>query len=541
VATLCTHCGATLKDDARFCNTCGTLIPSHPFRPKSARPVAPIGEAHEDTLAARHEQNGPHPSASSLRSPSKDEPPSWMSQLEPAAHNRNKISSRALQENRRQKKPEESAETNQPEKSQEEKSERVAEMPTLSWPSTPTFSWPPPPTPVVDKLPQESKSSDVGEMQTGAWSVSNADVPLQPKQHSPVVESLSQGVPISSSTQRPDSSERELHVKVWDQKEPANPVEPKEKLAPAQADDVEDLPTGPLVARSPDIVVQRSSTPAPTRKGQHSRIDELERQDTVRLAAQPAAPSSFNAVPQSRGGTWQQQVNSPDHTIRQPDQGPAAYARPGGQPVQERPPLASVAPVQDLKQTPPPRFDVTPKRRKRRKPFVIGLIVFLLLIVGSGAGAWIYIDHPFSQPAVTLPGHFTSSQLGLSLLYPHFWQFQNDQARSTVHFYDTNKTTQFNIVVSPANGDSTAYLHQQAGQVGLTGQKAGPDLSFAGTSWHQLQGTVQQSGATYTETVFVATHNQHFITITFLAPQVIYAQEDQQVFSQIRSTIQFLS
>jgi len=466
-----------------------------------------------------------------------------MSQLEPATHNRNKISSEALQGNRRQEKPEESDETKQPEKSQEGKSEDVAEMPTLSWPSTPTFSWPTASTPVVDRVSQES--NHIAEMQTAAWSVSNADVPLQPMQHSPAVEPLSQDVPISSSTQRSDSSVRGLHVKVWDQKEPANPLGPKD----AQADDVEDFPTGPLVARSPDIVVQRSSTPAPTRKAQHPRIDELERQDTVRLAAQPAAPPSFNAMPQSRGGTWQRQVNSSDRVIRQPDQGPVAYARPEGQPVQERPPLAPVAPVQDLKQTPPPHSNVTPKRRKRRKPLVFGLIVFLLLLGSGGVGAWIVIYHPFpvpvvnpfSVPAVTQPQTFTSSQLGLSLQYPSGWRYQNDQATATVHFYDSSDTAQFNVVVSPANGDPSLYLQQQVSHLGLTGQKAGPDLTFAGTPWHQLQGTVQQNGATYTETAFVGVHNQHFLTLTFLFPQPNYAQEDHLIFSQIRSTIQFLS
>jgi hypothetical protein len=110
-----------------------------------------------------------------------------------------------------------------------------------------------------------------------------------------------------------------------------------------------------------------------------------------------------------------------------------------------------------------------------------------------------------------------------------------------VHFYDYNHTAQFNVVVSPANGDPSLYLQQQASHLGLTGQKAGPDLTFAGTSWHQLQGTVQQNGATYTETVFVAAHNQHFLTLTFLFPQPNYAQEDHLIFSQIRSTIQFLS
>jgi predicted Zn-dependent protease len=185
---------------------------------------------------------------------------------------------------------------------------------------------------------------------------------------------------------------------------------------------------------------------------------------------------------------------------------------------------------------------VAPKRRKRRKPLVFGLIVLLLLLGGGGVGAWIVIYHPFSVPAVTQPRQtFNNSQFGLSLQYPSGWHYQNDQATATVHFYDSNHTAQFNVVVSPANGDPSLYLQQQASHLGLTGQKAGPDLTFAGTSWHQLQGTVQQNGATYSETVFVAAHNQHFLTLTFLFPQLNYAQEDRLIFSQIRSTIQFLS
>ncbi|MFL5654384.1 MAG: hypothetical protein ACJ8CB_09425, partial [Ktedonobacteraceae bacterium] len=92
------------------------------------------------------------------------------------------------------------------------------------------------------------------------------------------------------------------------------------------------------------------------------------------------------------------------------------------------------------------------------------------------------------------------------------------------------------------NGEGLGqYLQQEASQLGMTGQKKGPALSFAGVSWQQMQGSVLERGASYTGTVVVTVHNQHLFTMLLLAPQITYAQEDQLVFSGIRSSFQFVA
>jgi len=99
-----------------------------------------------------------------------------------------------------------------------------------------------------------------------------------------------------------------------------------------------------------------------------------------------------------------------------------------------------------------------------------------------------------------------------------------------------------NIVVGFANGgDLGQYLQQEASQLGMTGQKKVSPHSFAGESWQQIQGSVLEGGASYTETVIVTVHNQHLFTILLLAPQITYAQEDQLVFSSMRSSFQFVA
>src|SRR5207248_10548847 len=83
--------------------------------------------------------------------------------------------------------------------------------------------------------------------------------------------------------------------------------------------------------------------------------------------------------------------------------------------------------------------------------------------------------------------------------FPHLHSFPT--RRSSDLFYDSSYTDQVNIVVGTSSGDLKQALQQQASQLGMTGQKPGTPLSFAGTTWQQLQGNVQQKGASYTETL----------------------------------------
>ena len=111
----------------------------------------------------------------------------------------------------------------------------------------------------------------------------------------------------------------------------------------------------------------------------------------------------------------------------------------------------------------------------------------------------------------------------------------------TIHLFDSSHTAQVDIVVgTPPGGDLGQYLQQKANQLGLTGIKSGTTRSFAGAAWQQIQGNVQQSGASYTETLLATTHKNSIFTIMLLAPQATYAQEQQIAFSGIYASFQFI-
>jgi len=119
---------------------------------------------------------------------------------------------------------------------------------------------------------------------------------------------------------------------------------------------------------------------------------------------------------------------------------------------------------------------------------------------------------------------------------------QVDRKNGTARFSDSSHTARFSVTIVPANGqDAGQYLLKQAAQLGLTGTKSGPQLSFAGSTWQQTQGAVQQAGANYTEVLLATTHGSNLVSITQQAPQVIYAEEEQAVFASVRSSFQFLS
>ena len=173
---------------------------------------------------------------------------------------------------------------------------------------------------------------------------------------------------------------------------------------------------------------------------------------------------------------------------------------------------------------------------------MLALLTIVMLVPAGSLGAWIVLFQPFSVPGITEPQQsFKDSALGISLLYPSSWAWQVDRSTATVHFYDSSHTGQVNIVVGTGSSGTEQSLQQQAGQLGMTAQKPEPALTFAGTRWQRLQGYDQQHGASYTATLLVSVHNQRLYTLVFLAPQTIYAQEEQYVFAGMRSSFQFTS
>src|SRR5437773_10872352 len=75
-AMQCSFCGSPLKEDARYCNQCGTLVASHPFSPKSSSAV----RTSDTTDRTIREQIAQQPNRTSRRL--QDEPPSWLSFVE---------------------------------------------------------------------------------------------------------------------------------------------------------------------------------------------------------------------------------------------------------------------------------------------------------------------------------------------------------------------------------------------------------------------------------------------------------------------------
>jgi len=379
------------------------------------------------------------------------------------------------------------------------------------------------------------------------------------------------GVPFQAAEtgMRTDIPGRELHVKVWEQS-PTNQLvgemaeqvnrQPQNHIT---EDALEDLPTRPLVAEPPTVgkpprMSSSSAPPAQQRQGtRHGDVDQL---DTVPIATpgsikpNKSARPEAEAVPQHQ--PWQQQDNSngrakvqqqsPASLVQQHTTGPSAqgWDVPSGTSAQKAP---TVSNINNSRQTPPPfaaELRATQsKQRKSRKPLGLLLVVLLLLLIGGGIGTWIVLYAPFTVASITQPQQtLTNTQLGVSLQYPSGWTVQVDAKQSMAKLFDSSHTAQFSIVSHLANGgDASHYLQQEASQLTMTALKPQTTQMFAGSSWQELQGNVLINGASYTETLFAVIHQQNMYSIMQLAPQATYAQEEQYVFSSIRSSFQFVA
>ncbi len=266
----------------------------------------------------------------------------------------------------------------------------------------------------------------------------------------------------------------------------------------------------------------------------------------------PPAPSGRSANPPSQPGP---PFNPP--SMPSPPRNPASLpgntmSRPAGQGVQSpevaepfarRPsPFASMTP---LPTTPRPDLAAVDaalaqsnqpgKHVSRRMVFVL-----ILLLVAGGAGGFVLYYQLSSAPSITRPMQaYQNSAFGISLSYPQHWSVHVDQAHNTLSFADSTSTGQITLSMASATGQLSQYLTRETSQLGITGPKAMPAATFAGSSWQQEQGTVTQGGATYTITLYVTQHNNHFYALAFLAPSPAYAQMDQDDFAPLRASFSF--
>ncbi len=183
-----------------------------------------------------------------------------------------------------------------------------------------------------------------------------------------------------------------------------------------------------------------------------------------------------------------------------------------------------------------------PIRSRKRLPLILGSSAVLLLLV-LAAGSWVVLAQPFRvSPATDTQQSFTDAKLGVSLRYPSGWKKpQVDYHKQVITLQDGSDTAQMNIYVANASTDSPeSYLQKQVTQFGINNAKAGASSSFASASWKNTQGDAQVKGAEYTCGVFTTLHNNHFYTLTQLAPRTIYTDEEKLVFAPARLSFHFL-
>lgn len=180
------------------------------------------------------------------------------------------------------------------------------------------------------------------------------------------------------------------------------------------------------------------------------------------------------------------------------------------------------------------------KSHKQKRPGRVLVVLLFLVIAGGVAGYFLYNNYLAKPQDAQAYQTYQNNEFSVSLHYTPGWSVSVDQAHNTIHFGDDSHTDQVNLVMAAANGQVDNYLNQQATQLGVSSSKAASPTTFAGTSWQALQGTVTQSGATFTIVLYAAEHNGHFYVLEFLAPQASFTQANQSHFAQIRSSFSFL-
>ena len=481
MATACTYCGQDLpKDDAHFCNHCGMLVPSHPFSAQSlatASPAVPPQEQEKPVLREQMVHRSVHKPIAQEQVPQLPRP---------------RTTRRIAPDNL----------------------------------AASSIAWPAPITHVSVK--------DTSTL----------------KDNAPVVPQEQQ---VQNPVPKPVVPERELRVKVWEQEltNPPTPI-PESKLE-EEHNEIEDAPTAPL-----EVSEQTKIGNPPSQNGTDS--DDIANLDTistpnnhVSISQLDTISTSNNHAPMSQQAPRSAQSmrgNTP-LPIEQPQQGkqvytntPIPYSSISPQPVRTVQPsqyssakLAQSSIQEKRTSVVSPITPPTTRHQKSRVPFIILLALLGVLVLGIGA--WVVLTQPFSISPVTQPLQgFKDTRLGVSLSYPNSWSVQHNA--TGVLFSDSSHTAQVKLNVTDDTSDAAQYVLQQAKKNGMTAIKPLGILSFAGASWQQVQGNMQQDGANYTTTMLATMRGNHMYTLTQMAPQNVYSDEDSVVFSAIRRSFTFL-
>ncbi|HEY0752596.1 MAG TPA: hypothetical protein VGD98_01340 [Ktedonobacteraceae bacterium] len=364
------------------------------------------------------------------------------------------------------------------------------------------------------------------------------------------------------------------------------------KWAVLPVDEIVDLPTRPMAASTPPVADPTAqppvavsppaaarpvhpATPTPAAyvplspmQPQAKAMEIAEaplasRGRPVYPGAQPAPSFNPPSLPPFPQGPLAAPGNAQLRPEMQPAQGPQVFASPPSSdvfssrqsqapmepfaqylppPAAQLPPVFEPAPISPVSATADASkssaAEARPRKKRKTAPILMALLLVVLL---AGGVAWYILYQPFTIASASQPYQtYRDSAFGISLNYTPGWSVNIDQAHTFVHFIDSSHTGQVNLSKAAANGQVSAYLQQQAGQLGVNGPKASPALTFAGSSWQAIQGTSVQSGATYALQLYATQHNDHFYLLEFLAPQQAFASTDQNDFAPMRSSFAFI-
>ena len=374
----------------------------------------------------------------------------------------------------------------------------------------------------------------------------------------------------ASSPQALESERPELRVRVWDQEHesaqqpfpidelptqetPASPMfmpSPVPESAPLPSE--RPLPASPLPLSLPGI---QSHMDNPNLE-QERRREQIAQQSTSLMSSVsnvPVAPPEPRPTPflgiqgiqnlQKMQSAQAKDVSPfpampPTPVLNNVPSTPATQV--------QQPPMSYVVPVEQVKPIATGLSSLSPqlpRQQMRRGPgplVLLGVVILALIIAGA---AWVAIVQPFNVPSVTKPlRDYRDTQLRVALSYPSDWTITHSP--SSLLFSDSSQTAQVMITVSGVDnapgGNVGTYLQKQAAKVNMTGAKTITKVTFAGTTWQQIQGNVQKNGVNEIETLFATVHNNQLYVLTQSAPQSVYADEESLTFSKMRASLQLL-
>ena len=347
----------------------------------------------------------------------------------------------------------------------------------------------------------------------------------------------------------------------------STPAPRKLPVAPPEEEDVEDLPTRPIAST---FAGPRTPTPAapPQQQQSQERFANPNQQSPGPRQpvpnpisqpggpgpfAQPAGPAPAGFIPTGPGGR-----------VPNPGSQPGIGFNPGGMPAgpQNPPSQPGIAPQHPGMQGPPPGGPGSPQsrpttppntprpdpaaveaalkrpRQRKRTARTLVVVLIILLLAGGGIFFWQYntpslVNQPYQS--------YQNAALGFSVSYTQGWNVNANQTQGVVHFVDSSHTGQVSLSDVAVNNQTLAqYVSQETTQFGIIAPKTEPVATFAGASWQQVKGSVVQTGATYNIVLYITEHGNHFYTLACLAPAVSYSAMEQNDFSHLRSTFQFL-